>query len=63
MSATRFGIIGAGNVGVGTARGNSFTRLLTHFEETRVTAICDVAASPSATTAIISSPGKFSADG
>jgi len=44
VSAIRFGIIGAGNVGVGTARGDSFMRLLTHFEETRVTAICDVSA-------------------
>jgi predicted dehydrogenase len=42
MAAIRFGIIGAGNVGVGTARGDSFIRLLTHFEETRVTAIYDV---------------------
>jgi len=61
MAVIRFGIIGAGNVGVGTARGDSFIRLLTQFEETGVTAIYDVSAFPSAATGIISSPGAFHA--
>jgi predicted dehydrogenase len=42
MAAIRFGIIGAGNVGVGTSRGDSFIRLMRNFEQTRVTAIYDI---------------------
>lgn len=42
MSTIRFGVIGAGNIGVGTARGDSFIRLLRSFDETRVAAIYDV---------------------
>ena len=42
MSHLRFGIIGAGNTGVGTARGDSFIRLLRSFEEARVTAVYDI---------------------
>jgi len=38
----RFGIIGAGHVGVGTARGDSFIRSLETVPEARVAAICDV---------------------
>ena len=42
MAVIQFGIIGAGNVGVGTARGDSFIRVLTRFNEAAVAAIYDV---------------------
>jgi len=42
MGEIRFGVVGAGNIGVGTARGDSFIRLLKQFDETRVTAVYDV---------------------
>ena len=33
MTAIRFGIIGAGNIGVGTARGDAFVSVLGHLDE------------------------------
>jgi predicted dehydrogenase len=42
MAVIRFGIIGAGNVGTGTARGDSFIRVLSQFEQARVVAVCDI---------------------
>ena len=42
MNTIRFGVIGAGNTGVGTARGDSFVRVLRLFDEARVTAIYDI---------------------
>ncbi len=36
MAVLRFGVIGAGNAGVGTSRGDSFIRLLDSFDEAAV---------------------------
>ena len=43
MGKIRFGIIGAGHVGVGSSRGDSFVRILKVFSDrAHVTAICDI---------------------
>jgi len=42
MTAIRFGIIGAGNIGVGTARGDAFVSVLGHLDEAQVTGIFDI---------------------
>ncbi len=42
MPPIRFGLIGAGHLGVGTSRGDSFIRLLSGLEDTVVTAVFDI---------------------
>jgi predicted dehydrogenase len=42
MAAIRFGVIGAGNVGTGTARGDSFVRVLSQFDQAKVVSVCDI---------------------
>lgn len=44
MASVEFGVIGAGNVGVGTARGDAFIRILRHFPEAKVSAVFDIKA-------------------